>query len=118
MFETKVQGKALKSREVLGKSYKIKENIKYDWPFGTQNDEKRPNIETTKNAFRASETFLFKRYGHFEFSLFSSVNIALILKIFFKFLSFLRVFFFLSFNFSCHFFLLGGRIEEKRRKIS
>ena len=71
MFETKVQGKALKSREVLGKSYKIKENIEYDWPLGTANDEKKAKIETTKNAFRASETFLFKRYGHFEFSTFS-----------------------------------------------
>ena len=40
--------------------------------------KKMAKIETAKNAFRASETFLLKRYGHFEFLSFPLVNPALI----------------------------------------
>ena len=78
--------------------------------------KKTPKIETTKNAFRASETFLFKRYGHFEFLSFSVVNIALILKIFFKFLSFLRVFSFFPSTF-LDIFPPRRPNWKKRRKI-
>ena len=88
-------------------------NFKYDLPLGPQTMKKRPKIETTKNVSRASETFLFKRYGHFEFWEISLVNLALILQLFTSFWSFSLV---KQGNFK-HDLPLGPQTMKKRPKI-